>query len=375
MVRTLVAAALALVLACAHPVDAQEWPARTLTMVVPFPAGGPIDVVARILAPPMGEALGQQIIVENIGGAGGSTGASRVAKAPPDGYQFLIGNSGTHTYSQLLSKKPPYDAVADFTPVAVFVENSKVLVTRNDLAADTLAQFIAYAKANQAKMQYGSAGAGSATHMTCVLLNAAIGIDVTHVPYRGTGPAMQDLMGGRIDYICDVISTALPLIRSRSVKPIALAFPAAQRGAARSRHRRRAGPGGLRCRRLERVLPAPRHARADRAPPRQGGERRARPGVGARAARRPRPQRTAAATPHPRISGQAGRERAGEMGGAGQGERRERGVTIFARRPCGIARLYIGRTLWRPDRRRGHRRPIKRRRAGRGTCRGSSSVL
>jgi tripartite-type tricarboxylate transporter receptor subunit TctC len=225
MVRTLVAAALALVLACAHPVDAQEWPARTVTMVVPFPAGGPIDVVARILAPPMGEALGQQIIVENIGGAGGSTGASRVAKAPPDGYQFLIGNSGTHTYSQLLGKKPPYDAVADFTPVAVFVENSKVLVTRNDLAADTLAQFIAYAKANQAKMQYGSAGAGSATHMTCVLLNAAIGIDVTHVPYRGTGPAMQDLMGGRIDYICDVISTALPLIRSRSVKPIALLSP------------------------------------------------------------------------------------------------------------------------------------------------------
>ena len=115
-----------------RPPRAQDWPTRTVTMVVPFPAGGPIDVVARILAPPMGEALGQQIIVENIGGAGGSTGASRVAKAPPDGYQFLIGNSGTHTYSQLLSKKPPYDAVADFAPVAVFVENSKVLVTRKD---------------------------------------------------------------------------------------------------------------------------------------------------------------------------------------------------------------------------------------------------
>jgi tripartite-type tricarboxylate transporter receptor subunit TctC len=225
MVRTPVAAALALVLASIHPAPAQEWPARTLTMVVPFPAGGPIDVVGRILAPPMSELLGQQIIIENVGGAGGSTGSTRVAKAAPDGYQFLIGNSGTHTYSQLLTKKPPYDAVADFAPVAVFVENSKVLTTRKDLPADTLPEFIAYAKANQARMQYGSAGAGSATHMTCVLLNASIGIDVTHVPYRGTGPAMQDLMGGRIDYICDVISTALPLIRSNSIKPIALLSP------------------------------------------------------------------------------------------------------------------------------------------------------
>jgi tripartite-type tricarboxylate transporter receptor subunit TctC len=225
VVRTGIVAALALVLACVNPVQAQDWPTRTITMVVPFPAGGPVDVAARILAAPMGELLGQQIIIENIAGAGGSTGASRVAKAAPDGYVFLYGNSGTHTYSQLLTKRPPYNAITDFTPVAVFVENSKVLVTRKDLSADTLADFIAYAKANQSRMQYGSAGAGSATHMTCVLLNAAIGVDVTHVPYRGTGPAMQDLMGGRIDYICDVISTALPLIRSNSVKPIALLSP------------------------------------------------------------------------------------------------------------------------------------------------------
>jgi tripartite-type tricarboxylate transporter receptor subunit TctC len=224
MVRRLIAAALAFVSACA-PAAAQEWPTRTLTMVVPFPAGGPIDVVGRILAPPMSELLGQQIIIENVAGAGGSGGSLRVAKATPDGYQFVIGNAGTHTYSQLLTKKPLYDAVADFAPVAVFVENSKVLVARKDLPADTLPEFIAYAKANQAKMQYGSAGAGSATHMTCVLLNAAIGLDVTHVPYRGTGPAMQDLMGGRIDYICDVISTALPLIRSKSAKAIALLSP------------------------------------------------------------------------------------------------------------------------------------------------------
>jgi tripartite-type tricarboxylate transporter receptor subunit TctC len=223
MVRAI--AALLCVLACAVSARAQDWPSRNITMVVPFPAGGPLDVVARIMAPPMSEALGQQIIIENIGGAGGSTGSSRVAKAAPDGYVFLYGNQGTHTFSQLLTKKPPYNAADDFAPVAVFVENSKVLVARKDFPAQTLPEFIAYAKANQAKMSFGSAGGGSATHITCVLLNAAIGIDVTHIPYRGTGPAMQDMMGGRIDYICDVISTALPLIRSNSIKPLALLSP------------------------------------------------------------------------------------------------------------------------------------------------------
>ena len=225
MVRTLIAAALVVVPACAHPARAQDWPTRTITMVVPFPAGGPIDVVGRIFAQPMGELLGQQVIIENIGGAGGMTGSSRVAKALPDGYVFLYGNAGTHTFSQMLYKKPLYSAVNDFAPVAVMVENSKVLVARKDFPADTLAEFIAYAKANRAKMQYGSAGAGSATHMACVLLNTAIGIDVTHIPYRGTALAMQDLMGGRIDYVCDVISTALPLIRSKSAKAIALLSP------------------------------------------------------------------------------------------------------------------------------------------------------
>ncbi|HKA79449.1 MAG TPA: tripartite tricarboxylate transporter substrate-binding protein [Xanthobacteraceae bacterium] len=223
MVRAI--AALVVVLACAGPAHAQDWPNRTVTMVVPFPAGGPLDVVARIMAPPMSELLGQQVIIENIGGAGGSTGSSRVAKAAPDGYVFLYGNQGTHTFSQLLTKKPLYSAADDFTPVTMFLENSKVLVTRKDFPAQTLPEFIAYAKANQPKMSFGSAGGGSATHITCVLLNAAIGIDITHIPYRGTAAAMQDMMGGRIDYICDVISTALPLISSQSIKPLALLSP------------------------------------------------------------------------------------------------------------------------------------------------------
>src|SRR5712691_6993795 len=218
-------AALVVALACAGSASAQDWPNRPVTMVVPFPAGGPIDVVGRIFAPPLSELLGQQVIIANIGGAGGMTGSSRVAKASPDGYVFLYGNAGTHTFSQLLYKKPLYNAVTDFAPVAVMVENSKVLVARKDFPAETLKEFIPYAKANHAKMQYGSAGAGSATHMACVLLNTAIGIEVTHIPYRGTALAMQDLMGGRIDYVCDVISTALPLIRNKSAKALALLSP------------------------------------------------------------------------------------------------------------------------------------------------------
>src|SRR5262249_51512879 len=161
----------------------------------------------------------------NIGGAGGASGAQRVAKAPPDGSVFLFGNQGTHTFSQLMYKKPLYNALTDFAPSTVVIENSKLLVTRKDLSANSLPEFIAYAKANEGKLQFGSAGAGSATHIACVMLNMAMGVNVTHVPYRGTGPAMQDIIGGRIDYICDVISTSLPLVRGNSVKALALLSP------------------------------------------------------------------------------------------------------------------------------------------------------
>jgi tripartite-type tricarboxylate transporter receptor subunit TctC len=215
-------AAIATVLALAGHASADEWPTRPVTLVVPFAAGGPIDVIARIISPRLGELLGQQVVVENIGGAGGMVGASRVAKAAPDGYTFLFGNQGTHTYSQFLYKKPLYDAAGDFTPTGLVVGNTKVLVTRKDFPADTLAAFIDYAKANHGKMQYGSAGGGSATHIACVLLNAKLGVNVTHVPYRGTALAMQDMMAGRIDYMCDVVSTALPQIRANTVKAIVL---------------------------------------------------------------------------------------------------------------------------------------------------------
>jgi len=214
--------AVALVLLGSHAgAGAQDWPARPVTLVVPFAAGGPVDVGGRILAQRLSEILGRQIVVENVGGAGGSTGASRVAKAPPDGYQVLLGNIATQAFSQSLHKKPPYDAVADFAPVGLTVEQPRLLVVRKDLAVNTLPEFIAYAKANAEKLKYGSAGAGSAAHVACMLLNSIIGVDITHVPYRSTSLAMQDIAAGGVDYICDVISGALPLVQSQAVKPIA----------------------------------------------------------------------------------------------------------------------------------------------------------
>jgi len=201
---------------------AQNFPNHPMVMVIPFAAGGPQDVLGRIIAQGMSEALGQQVIIENAGGAGGMTGSVRVAQAAPDGYTFVLASVGTHAQNQTLYKHPLYDAATDFTPVALIAETPIALITRKDLPPNNLKEFIAYAKANQAKMQYGSAGAGSATHLGCVVLNYAIGVNITHVPYRGTGPAMQDLAGGRIDYLCDIIATAKPQIDAGTVKGLAI---------------------------------------------------------------------------------------------------------------------------------------------------------
>src|ERR1700746_1837528 len=192
-------------LAFTGPTAAVEWPSRPLSLVVPFAAGGPSDVAGRILAQGLSEALGQQVVVENPSGAGGTVGSLRVAKAAPDGYQFVLGNSGTHAWSQSLYKKPPYDSLADFTALGLVVDAPRVTITPKTLSANSPPEFIAYIKANQATAKFGSAGAGSASHVSCILLNAALGVDVTHIPYRGLAPAMADLMAGRIDYVCDSV--------------------------------------------------------------------------------------------------------------------------------------------------------------------------
>jgi tripartite-type tricarboxylate transporter receptor subunit TctC len=193
-----------------------------MTMVVAFPAGGSDDILGRIVASRLSELLGQQVIVENIGSAGGTTGTARVAKAAPDGYQFVLGTSATHALSQVLRKNPLYDSAADFTPVALIAEQPFVLIARKDLAAQGLQEFIAYAKANEAKMQYGSAGEGSATHLVCALFNAATGIKAKHVPYNGGAPALRDLVAGQIDYFCPVVTIAIPQIENKGVQPVAI---------------------------------------------------------------------------------------------------------------------------------------------------------
>lgn len=222
MLKTLIGASLAALLTMAGQAGAQSFPNRPMTMVIPFAAGGPTDVLGRVVAARMSDLLGQQVVVENVGGAGGMTGSNRVKTAAADGYTMVLGTVGTHAQNQTLYKKPAYNSATDFTPAGLIAEVPIMLITRKDLPVNNLKEFIDYAKANQGKMQFGSAGAGSATHLGCVVLNTALGLNITHVPYRGTGPAMQDLQGGRIDYLCEIVSTAKPQVDGGTVKAIAM---------------------------------------------------------------------------------------------------------------------------------------------------------
>jgi len=221
MKKAIFAAAIA-ALTMVGQAGAENFPTRPVTMVIPFAAGGPTDVLGRVIGQRMGEILGQTVIIENVGGAGGMTGSKRVADANPDGYTMVLGTVGTHAQGQTLYKRPLYNAITDFTPVVLIAEVPIALLARKDLPVNNLKEFVAYAKANQSKMQFGSAGAGSATHLGCVVLNTAMGTTITHVPYKGTGPAMQDLVGGRIDFLCEIVSTAKPQIDGGNVKALAI---------------------------------------------------------------------------------------------------------------------------------------------------------
>ena len=214
-----------LICASGGPARSQEWPTRPIRIIVSAAAGGPIDVFGRVLADRLGRELGQSAVIDNIPGAGGAIGGQHVAHAPPDGYTVLLGTSATHTFSQLLYKTPLYDARADFAPVALVAEIPLVLIVRKDLPVHTMAEFAAYAKANAAGMNYGSAGVGSSTHLGCALLTSVIGVDINHVPYKGTGPAMQDLMAGRIDFLCEIVVTAAAQVQADNVRAIATMAP------------------------------------------------------------------------------------------------------------------------------------------------------
>jgi tripartite-type tricarboxylate transporter receptor subunit TctC len=208
--------------AFAQTPSGQTWPDRPVTMVVPFAAGSASDTVGRLLTARLTEILGQSVIVENIGGAGGTIGTGRVAKAAPDGYQFTFGGVDTFAMSKALYKKLPYDPVADFTPVVMVAEQPIILLARKELAAKDFKEFLAYAKANPGKLQYGSAGVGSGSHLACAQLLAAAGLDALHVPYRGSAPAMQDVIAGRIDFICALGAAAIPQIESDTIRPLAI---------------------------------------------------------------------------------------------------------------------------------------------------------
>jgi tripartite-type tricarboxylate transporter receptor subunit TctC len=221
MHRTFAVVASLSILAAA-PAQAQDWPSRPMTMVVPFAAGGAVDGLGRALAVSAAEKLGQQIVIDNIGGAGGMNGSARVAKAPADGYTFVLGSVGTHAQNQTLYKRPLYNTMQDFEPIILVSEVPLLLVTRKDFPADDLKGFIAHAKAKPGDLKFGSAGVGSAIHLGCVLFNAAAGIEATHIPYRGGNPAMQDLIAGRIDYSCNIITSAFPQVKNKAIKAPAL---------------------------------------------------------------------------------------------------------------------------------------------------------
>jgi len=197
---------------------AQEWPTRHITAIVPFGPGNSVDIVGRLLVARMSELLGQQIIVENIGGAGGSIGTARAARAAPDGYTIVIGGADTFAQNQSLFEKPPYNPATNFVPIVLAVELPLVLVGRNGLPPSNLQELILYMKANQDKMQFGSSGVGGATHLACAQVMRAAGVTLAHVPYRSAAAGIQDMIGGNLDLYCPVAAGALPHIEAKAIK-------------------------------------------------------------------------------------------------------------------------------------------------------------
>src|SRR6201747_3250270 len=209
----------------AAPVHAQDYPTRSITMIVPFAAGGPTDVVARIVTGQMAPALGQAIIIENVVGAGGTTGATRAAKAANDGYTLITGHMGTHAASVPLYPSLAYHPEKDFEPVALLAGTPILILAKKDFPAKDLKEFITYIKANTDKMNMAHAGVGSVSYSSCELLSAVLDIKPVGVPFNGTGPAMNALVGGQVDYMCDQIVNAVPQVNGGTIKAYAVATP------------------------------------------------------------------------------------------------------------------------------------------------------
>jgi tripartite-type tricarboxylate transporter receptor subunit TctC len=219
--RKLGLAALAIV-AFSGLASAQNYPHRAITMIVPFPAGGPSDVVARIMADGMGKHLGQTVVVENVGGAGGTLGAGRAAEAAPDGYTIFAASMGPMVSAPAFYPNLKYDSTKDFAPIGLSANASAAVVAKNDFPAKTLMEFIDYVKKNGESVKQAHGGVGSSSHMACLLFNSQLGLKPSLVPYRGTGPALNDLVGGHVDYFCEQVVSVAPSIKGDKIKAYAV---------------------------------------------------------------------------------------------------------------------------------------------------------
>jgi tripartite-type tricarboxylate transporter receptor subunit TctC len=218
-------AALAGLGAIATYAQAQTYPARSITMIVPFAAGGPTDVISRIVTGHMAQTLGQSIIIENVVGAGGTTATARAARAANDGYTLITGHMGTHAASVPLYPSLAYHPEKDFEPVSLLAGTPILILARKDFPPKDLKEFVTYVKSNVEKVNAAHAGVGSVSHVSCQLLNSILDIKPTGVPFNGTGPAMNALVGGQVDYMCDQIVNAVPQINGGTIKAYAVATP------------------------------------------------------------------------------------------------------------------------------------------------------
>ena len=216
MKHTFKLALTALVLACGTA-QAQPYPSKPITLVVPFAAGGPTDVVARMMAIPMGKSLGQTVVVENVNGAGGTVGATKVARSAPNGYTIFLHHMGMST-SPALYKKLSFDPLTDFEYIGQVLDVPMTLIARKDIPANNLQELIAYIKANEKKVSLADAGLGAVSNLCGLMFKSAIGININTIPYKGTGPAMNDLLGGQVDILCDQTTQTVPMIKDGRVK-------------------------------------------------------------------------------------------------------------------------------------------------------------
>ena len=223
MKRTLFTLAAALGFVATAAQAQGTYPTRPITLVVPFTAGGTTDVVARFMADHMGRTLGQQLVVENVTGAGGTVGVTRVAKAEPDGYTILMGNLGTQAASVGLYPKLAYDPRSDFEPIMNSASTPMLVVAKKDLPVKDFKEFIAHLKANAPKMNYGSGGVGSTSHLTCLFMESLLGVKPQHVPFRGSGPALNALLGGQVDYVCDQTVAIVPTVQAKQANGLVVA--------------------------------------------------------------------------------------------------------------------------------------------------------